>query len=150
MHEWINSPQTFMGASNSRRFGWLRNRSLAVLQRFRISDSTSWIRFPLFFLTSKSLSIKPSNPSITLRFSSLLFYCKISLLSSILFYCKVSLPRLKLINAKNMFFHALPLILSKQIFPKQTNFEDRYIWALRKHIFLLSIWLFSMAQKLRS
>lgn len=64
-------PQTLMGASNSKRMGWLRKTSLATTQSWRISFSLICILFPLHFLPSNSLSIKPSNPSIP---TSILFF----------------------------------------------------------------------------
>lgn len=57
-------PQMLMGASSSRRTGWARKTCLAARQRFLISASVSWIRFPLLFLPSNNLCIIPSNPSI--------------------------------------------------------------------------------------
>ena len=54
-----------MGASNSRRLGWVRKSFLAVRQSCLISESLSRILFPLLFLPSNNLSIMPSNnPSI--------------------------------------------------------------------------------------
>jgi hypothetical protein len=59
--EAFSIPQIFMGASSSRRIGWLMKISLAFVQRYLISYSWSCTGFPgLLPRTSSNLSITES------------------------------------------------------------------------------------------
>lgn len=76
-----------IGASSSRRLGWLRKTSLALVQSCRISGSISWIFLPLFFFPCNNLSMKPSNPSMPKNHTPRIYDIK---LNHLFLRCKIS------------------------------------------------------------